>query len=106
MAPVQNILYPYVLQICSNALVSKCGSTSSFDSDYKGMGSEGSKSGLIHNVCSCIQMKQRSAVEKLRPLLQGGPTIRHHACRALVYLGEMETDGVSLFQRGNGRLVL
>ena len=48
------------------------------------------------------QMKHCSAAERLYPLLQQGPTIRHHTARALVYLGEIDTKGVSVFHRSNG----
>ena len=50
-------------------------------------------------------MKHCSAAERLYPLLQQGPTIRHHTARALVYLGEIDTKGVSVFHRSNGECV-
>ena len=52
-----------------------------------------------------LQMKHCGAVERLYPLLQQGPTIRHHVARALVYLGEIDTKGVSVFHRSNGECV-
>jgi hypothetical protein len=47
-------------------------------------------------------MMQCGVMDKLSTLLSNGPTIRHHSAKAMVYLGEMNTQGNSVFHRSNG----
>ena len=43
-------------------------------------------------------------MDKLKVLLGNGPRPRYHAARALVYLGELDMGGTSLFEPTGGLL--